>query len=94
MKNLLHKILFFIARLNKKKSLIYLLTVTIIFIISVVLLLVGLIYMVPHQPYPVFAVVFVIIGGILMFLSLATVALTSLSSNYIVDDEKEEDKKD
>ncbi len=50
--------------------------------------------MVPHQPYPVFAVVFVIIGGILMFLSLATVALTSLSSNYIVDDEKEEDKKD
>ncbi len=50
--------------------------------------------MVPYQPYPVFAVVFVIIGGILMFLSLATVALTSLSSNYIVDDEKEEDKKD
>lgn len=80
---LLIKIVFAISRMSKKASTVFISVVSFVFLVSLVLLMSGVIYMTNGVGYPQFAVNITIIGAILIFLSIAAVALTTLSSNYV-----------
>lgn len=71
-----------IAKMSKKEAAIYLLCITLFFLTSLCLLITGMIFF-GAEPKRDGAVNLLIIGGVLMFLTLFGIMLTTISSNYV-----------
>ena len=80
---LIAKIRFGIARLSKKGSAIFISLLSLFFLISLGVLLSGVILLTSPNPVSLAGILRTGIGGIVVFLTLAAVALTSISSNYV-----------
>lgn len=71
-----------IAKMSKKEAAIYLMCMTIFFLTSLCLLITGMIFF-GAKPKRDGAISLLIIGGVLMFLTLFGIMLTTISSNYV-----------
>ena len=80
---LIAKIRFGIARLSKKGSAIFISLLSLFFLISLGVLLSGVILLTSPNPVSLAGILRTGIGGIVVFLTLAAVAFTSISSNYV-----------
>lgn len=88
---LLKKLLLKIAFLSKRASIIYCVTLTLVFLCGIALFLTGIVFVKPDAIIPDFAVVCLAVGSILILAILVAVALTAVASNYI---EGEHDEKE
>ena len=88
---LLKKILLKIASMSKRASAIYCIVLTILFLVGIALFLTGILYALPDTDMPSFAIICLAIGSLVILAILATVALTSLASNYIESEETDKE---
>ncbi len=90
---LLKKLLLKIASLSKRASIVYCVTLTLVFLCGIALFLTGIVFVKPDAIIPDFAIVCLAIGSLLIIAVLATVALTAVASNYIeVEGQSEKEK--
>lgn len=80
---LIAKIRFGISRLSKKGSAIFISLLSLFFLISLGILLSGVILLTSSNPIRLTGILRTVIGGIAVFMTLAAVALTTISSNYV-----------
>ena len=69
--------------MNSKESKIFIITLTITFVVFLSMLITGLILIVPNQKISTVSIVLVSVGGGLLFVTIFFLALASLSSNYM-----------
>ena len=91
---MLIKFMFAVARMSKKASLIYIIIVSLIFVISTCGFIAGLIYIDPEGETPVFGIPILISSAICLFLCVAAVALTAIASNYVRKNPHKDPKKE
>lgn len=98
--NLCIKFAFAIAKMSKKASTIFISVLTFAFLSATALLTVGLIYYNPGgEGQREISLPLLIVGCVVLFLILLTIAITAISSNYVKrnpekDPNKEMPKKD
>lgn len=80
---LIAKIRFGIARLSKKGSTVFISLLSLVFFISLGVFLAGVIRLTSPNPITRTSILLATIGGVSVFLTLAAVALTAISSNYV-----------
>ena len=77
--------------MSKRASAIYCIVLTILFLVGIALFLTGILYALPDTEMPSFAIICLAIGSLVILAILATVALTSLASNYIESEETDKE---
>lgn len=81
-----------IATMGKKATLTYILLLTLDFLVALGFMITGLIFLIPEQDPPKFAIPFTIVGAVLLFVMVVAIMLTTLSSNYVEKKMTEEEK--
>lgn len=80
---LIIKLAFAIANMSKKTSIVYLSILSFVFLVSVFLITTGLIFIVPGEDIPSYAIPFLVCGCVCLFISVIGVAITTIASNYV-----------
>lgn len=98
MLTLCRKLIFAIARMSKKASAIYMSVLSVVFLGSVAMLLVGVLLLDNPDPSAI-ALPLTLSGALIIALDIFLVCLTSISSNYVrknphKDPSKAEEKKE
>lgn len=77
------KLMFAIARMSKKASLIYIISLSVLFLLSTVVFIYALILVDPEGVVPPYAGGMFAVSVLMLFVSVAGVALTTIASNYV-----------
>ena len=80
---LIRKLLLKIASMSKRASVVYCIVLTLIFLVGIAVFLTGILFVIPGEVLPDFAIACLTIGSLMIIAVLAVVALTSVASNYI-----------
>ena len=77
-----------VANMSKQQSVKFIISLTMSFIVFLVMLCWGLILAVPHEPISTLSLTLIIVGGSFLFITIFFLALAALSSNYMKRKEK------
>ena len=80
--NLFKKFLLKVANISKRGTIVYCVTITILFFIAAGMFLTGVLYLYPNSNTIAAAVPLTISGGIILFLLLVSVLMMTFASNY------------
>lgn len=87
---MIKRFLRWIAGMSRRASVIYSIVLTLIFLVGICLFLAGILYILPDVTPPDFAIPCLAVGSLVIVLVLATVAVTTMASNFASKDEEEE----
>jgi|WetSurMetagenome_2_1015567.scaffolds.fasta_scaffold346956_1 uncharacterized membrane protein len=80
---MIKRIIYAIAGMSQKASIVYCWLLTFFFLIGLGSILTGLFFLNPDGDQPAFAIPIIIVGSVVSFIVVATIACTTIASNYV-----------